>query len=128
VNEIDGLGGADTIVSLGGGDRLRGGAGADVFMYNASEDANDDLAALETIADFVSGSGDVIHLAHIDPGTAAGDQGYSFIGTAAFTDTGVAEVRFEDGVVYADNNGTGTAELAIVLEGVTSVAAGDFVL
>ena len=35
-NEINGLGGDDTIVGLGGADMLTGGAGADIFMYNAS--------------------------------------------------------------------------------------------
>ena len=65
-NEIDGLGGDDTIVGLGGADELNGGAGADIFMYNSAGEADDDFALLEEIEDFVSGSGDVIHLAHID--------------------------------------------------------------
>ena len=58
----------------------------------------------------------------------AGDQGFVFIGTAEFTDTGTAEVRFSDGVVYADFNGNANADMAITLTGVTSVVETDFVL
>jgi hypothetical protein len=40
----------------------------------------------------------------------------------------VAEVRFDDGVVYADSNGDGGANMAIALAGAASVTAADFVL
>ena len=128
-NEIDGLGGDDTIVGQGGADELSGGAGADIFMYNATGEADDDFALIEEIEDFVSGSGDVIHLAHIDTDlSAAGDQAFTFIGTAAFSATAVAEVRFSGGVVYADTDNDVGAEMAIALTGVSSVVATDFVL
>jgi hypothetical protein len=108
---------------------LTGGADADTFKYNAVLDADDDFAELETIEDFVSGSGDVIHLAHIDPDAgAAGDQAFTFIGTDAFSTTAEAQVRFDDGVVYADTDRDVGAEMAIALTGVASVAAADFVL
>ena len=128
-NEIEGLGGDDTIVGLGGADVLTGGAGADIFMYNATGDADDDFAQLEQIEDFVSGSGDVIYLAHIDTDlNAPGDQGFTFIGTDAFSATAVDEVRFSAGVVYVDTDNDVGAEMAIALTGVTSVVEGDFVL
>jgi serralysin len=129
VNEIHGSGGADTIVGLGGADVLTGGADADTFMYNAILDADDDFVELETIEDFVSGSGDVIHLANIDTDPdAAGDQGFAFIGTDAFSTTAEAQVRFDDGVFYADTDRDVGAEMAIALTGVTSVTAADFAL
>jgi serralysin len=107
---------------------LNGGAGADIFMYNATGEAAANFAVYEEIEDFVSGS-DVIHLEHIDTDAdAAGDQGFVFIGTAEFTDTGTAEVRFSNGVVYADFNGNANSDMAITLTGVASVTAADFVL
>ena len=129
-NEIDGLGGDDTIVGQGGADVLTGGAGADIFMYNATGDADDDFAVLEEIEDFVSGSGDVIHLAHIDTDAgAAGDQGFTFIGTAAFSATarGRGPLQRRRGLRRHNGNDVG-AEMAIALSGVTSVTAADFVL
>jgi Ca2+-binding RTX toxin-like protein len=129
VNEIDGSGGVDTVVGLGGADVLTGGTDADIFMYNAVLDADDDFAELEVIEDFVSGSGDVIHLANIYPDAgAAGDRAFTFIGTDAFSTTAEAQVRFDRGVVYADTDRDVGAEMAIALTGVASVTAADFML
>jgi serralysin len=115
-------------VGLGGADVLTGGTGPDIFWYDVVLDADDDFAAIEEITDFTSGT-DVINLANIDTDTgAAGDQAFTFIGTAAFSDSGVAEVRFDGGVVYADSNGDGDANMAIALTGAASVAATDFML
>lgn len=128
-NTLRGLGGDDTLVGLFGSDRLEGGAGADIFMFNATSDAGAGFAVLEEITDFVSGSGDLIHLAHIDTDAAtAGDQGFNFIGGAGFSGDGTAEVRFINDVLFADSNGNGSAEMAIRLTGVTAVVAGDLLL
>jgi Ca2+-binding RTX toxin-like protein len=126
INVISGFFGDDVITGRGGVDVLDGGGGGtDRFIYLAITDA----PAGESIAGFVSNSGDLIDLAAIDtnPGLA-GDQAFTFIGTAAFTAAGVAEVRFSAGNIYADRNGDGTAEMQIIMTGVATMVAGDFVL
>lgn len=125
-NLISGFFGDDTMTGRGGVDLLDGGGGGiDRFIYLAITDA----PAGETIAGFVSSSGDLIDLSAIDTNAAqAGDQAFSFIGTGAFTATGVAEVRFSGGNVYADRNGDGVAEMQIIMTGVAAMVAGDFVL
>jgi hypothetical protein len=61
----------------------------------------------------------------------AGDQAFSFIGTAAFTHH-AGELRFAtaSGVtsVYGDVNGDGTADFQIRLSGTITLVAADFVL
>ncbi|NJD05976.1 MAG: calcium-binding protein, partial [Methylococcaceae bacterium] len=127
-NEIDGLGGADAIVGSGGADELRGGLGKDTFIYGGTSDADAAFGLTEEIEDFTSGV-DKISLVNIDTDPVlAGDQGFAFIGSDAFSGGGVAQVRFSAGVVYADSNGDGTADMAIALTGVNSVMATDFLL
>ena len=128
VNAIGGSAGADTIVGQGGADVLTGGSGADIFMYNAVLEADDDFPVLEQITDFAPGT-DRIDLSHIDPDAAtAGDQAFTFIGSAPFTTGAEAQLRFAGGVLYGDiDNDTG-AELAIALPNVAAIAAGDLLL
>lgn len=84
-------------------------------------------AARDTVEDFVSGIDD-IDLRAIDPNAAAGDQAFGFSGTAAKAYS-VWYVGTADGIVVrADTNGDTTANLEILLKGVTSVTANDFLL
>ena len=79
---VIGSAGADTIVSGLGADRLTGGAGAYVFRFNLNTESRG--AAFDTITDFTHLT-DQIDLTAIDANTLlAGDQGFNFIGTAAF--------------------------------------------
>ena len=61
----------------------------------------------------------------------AGDQNFSFIGTAAFHNV-AGELRYEqiNGNTYVtgDRNGDGVADLMIRLDGLHGLVAGDFVL
>ena len=128
VNAIAGGGGADTLLGLGGADVLTGAAGGDIFMFNAVLDADNDFATLEEITDFTTGQ-DVIDLAHIDPDTGtAGDQAFVFIGSAAFTTSAEAQVRFADGILYCDTDRDVGSEMEIALTGVTSLTAADLIL
>jgi Ca2+-binding RTX toxin-like protein len=115
----------DVITGRGGADIMQGGGWSDRFVYLATTDA----PLGETITDFVSGSGDLIDLSAIDTNAAlAGDQAFVFIGTAAFTIGGGAQVRFSGTSVEADVDGNGVAEMLIAMTGVTAMAAADFVL
>lgn len=123
---------ADKLRGDGGADLLTGGLGADVFKYRATGDST--VAAPDTIADFSSGV-DKLNFKRIDTNAAlAGDQAFAYIGTAAFSANGTAQIRWVDlGAdlrVEADLNGNGTADMHILLQGAGNqvLTANDFVL
>jgi serralysin len=129
---IDGGAGGDKIMGLGGGDLLTGGAGNDVFRYLG---VSDSLAGdSDTITDFTSGQ-DRLNFAKIDANAAlAGDQAFSFIGTADFANTGLGQIRFwDDGgqlIVEVDADGNGEVDMQVMLQGLTgqTLTGADFVL
>jgi Ca2+-binding RTX toxin-like protein len=126
---LSGDNGEDLLIGGPGADLMTGGYEGDIFQIN---DGDSGLgAAADRITDFVQ-IVERIDLRGIDAdiGTA-GDQAFSFVGTAAFS--GMAgELRyFYDGVdtwVQGDVNGDATADFEIVLSGWYPMAAGDFFL
>ncbi|MCW2283671.1 ribosomal protein S11 [Rhodoblastus acidophilus] len=134
-----GYGGADTLNGGAGSDYLCGGVGADVltggtemdaFVYSSIADSA--VGAEDTITDFSHAQWDYINLYAIDANTlAAGDQAFTYIGSAAFT--GVAgqlraAVSGSSMMVTGDVNGDRVADFGIRLTGVTSLVASDFSL
>jgi len=89
-------------------------------------------ANADVIADFSHAQGDRIDLAAIDARfTVAGNQAFSFIGTAAFTGVAGQLHYWRDAgrtIVSGDVNGNGTADFNIALTGTIALVAGDFVL
>jgi Ca2+-binding RTX toxin-like protein len=130
-NVLQGWNGNDTLVGRAGKDTLTGGAGADRFTFTALADSVVGANA-DRITDFSHAQGDRIDLAGIDAKfTVAGDQAFSFIGSAAFTGVaGQLHYWHDSGqtIVSGDVNGNGTADFNIVLTGTISLVAGDFVL
>ncbi len=127
-NAIGG-GGADTLIANLVANQLRGNGGADTFRWMATGDAGTGVLA-DTVLDFASGS-DRIDLSNLDaqPGTA-GQQDFAFIGTGAFTNV-AGQVRYEvtggNAHIFADVDGNGTADMQILLNGITTLAASDFI-
>lgn len=126
---VSGGAGDDLIVGGSGADVMTGGVGADIFRISSYESSVGPGA--DRITDFVSGE-DRIDLANIDASFwDAGDQAFTFVGSAAFSGT-AAELRFSfDGVdtwVEGDIDGDGAADFAIALSGQVTPLAGDFVL
>ncbi|MGO1079697.1 calcium-binding protein [Inquilinus sp. CA228] len=131
-NVLQGWNGNDALFGRAGKDALSGGAGADRFTFTALSDSVVGANA-DRITDFSHAQGDRIDLAAIDASTAvAGDQAFSFIGTALFT--GVAgQLRFaftSPGVttIAGDVNGDGTSDFHIQLTGAIALVSADFVL
>ncbi len=127
------IGGAQADLLYGGGsaDTLTGGAGNDVFRYDKVSESNS--AGRDGIQDFTLG--DLIDLSRIDANTTvAGDQAFSFIGNAAFSNT-AGELRFENvaGPIWlvqgdTDGNGVSDFEVIVVVTDASPIVAGDFIL
>jgi autotransporter-associated beta strand protein len=133
VDAINGGSDIDKIRGGGGADVLTGGSGADVFKYRNASDSGLGAAA-DIITDFVSGT-DRINLTRIDTNPfLAGDQNFVFVDTVAFTNNGIAQIRWVDlGAdlrIEADINGDGAADMHILLQGAGAgvLTAADFVL
>jgi Ca2+-binding RTX toxin-like protein len=126
---LNGDGGEDLLIGGPGADLLTGGYEGDIFQIN---DGDSGLGVgADRITDFVQ-IVERIDLRGIDADTGtAGDQAFSFIGTAAFS--GIAgELRYEfDGTdtwLQGDVDGDAAADFEVVLSGGYPMVAGDFFL
>ena len=127
---LNGGGGNDIIAGGGARDVLTGGLGADVFTFNAVSDSTAAAAGRDTIMDFSQAQGDRINLRPIDANTGlAGDQAFSFLGLGPTAGAGTLGFTQSGGntLIQADVDGGG-ADFAILLAGVHTLVAGDFLL
>ncbi|TSD85486.1 calcium-binding protein [Mycobacterium sp. KBS0706] len=130
-NTLQGWNGNDVLAGGAGKDTLFGYAGADRFVFGSIGDSVVGANA-DRITDFSHAQGDRIDLSAIDAKTGvAGDQAFTFIGTALYT--GVAgQLRCaSDGVITAiggDVDGDGVSDFHIRLTGQIGLTAADFVL
>ena len=128
---LQGKGGDDVLGGGGAADLLTGGAGADRFVYEAASDSGA-VGGVDRIADFFAAEHDLIDLRQIDAKPAKpGDQGFDFIGAAAFG-AKAGQLRYavagDDLELQGDLNGDGVADLVITLLGVAAVTQADFAL
>lgn len=159
-NILTGNGGADTLVGFDGKDRLYGGAGDDILISGTGDDRIDpgtgkdamtggtgaDIfvfssagvgdagtqASADRISDFSHAQRDRIDLRAVDADVlAAGDQAFTFIGTAAFSGH-AGELRLERTssatFIAGDINGDGVADGYIRLTAGLTLVAADFLL
>jgi Ca2+-binding RTX toxin-like protein len=123
---------ADALYAGGGADLLTGGGGADLFQYRSVSDST--AAAPDRILDFVRGT-DRIDLSQVDADSAAaGDQGFAFIGNAAFSGlAGQLRSAFVGPNLWrveGDVDGDRVADLVLEVVGTAgqSLTASDFLL
>jgi Ca2+-binding RTX toxin-like protein len=113
-------------------DVLTGGTGADRFDFNALSETGLTSSTRDTIVDFKTSETDKIDLLGVDANAAlAGDQAFTFLGAvSAFTGDATGQLRFDASahILYGSTDADTAAEFAIVLTGVSSLAATDFVL
>jgi Ca2+-binding RTX toxin-like protein len=132
IDLLHGGAGADRIVGGAGGDLLTGGRDADTFIFSALADSFGSGADRDKITDFNFNQGDRLDLSGIDANVGAGgDQAFLFIGATGFH--GVAgELRIgvtgTGLVVQGDVDGDGAADVAILLQGLTALDPGAFIL
>jgi Ca2+-binding RTX toxin-like protein len=124
--------GADWLVGGAGHDQFYGGAGADSFVFADGDFSGNTTGTADRIHDFSQAEGDVIRLDQVDADTLlAGDQAFSFVGTAAFSHT-AGELRYDEigGNTYVsgDTNGDGVADFMIKLDGLHALTGTDFVV
>ena len=130
-NVIVGNTGANLLTGGLGADTFTGSAGADIFALTAVADSGVGAGARDVITDFLSGT-DKISFAGIDASTtAAGDQAFTMINTAAFS--GLAgQLRYSflgsDTVMEGDVNGDMLADFQLQLTGNRTFIAADLLL
>jgi Ca2+-binding RTX toxin-like protein len=119
---------------LGGKDRASGGAGADVFDYDAPGDSpwSTGRTTCDRITDFAHLADDLdISTMDAKTGTPANDS-FVFLATegAAFTAAGQVRWYQSEGSTFVEANTGGTlqAELQIQLDGLRTLTAADFLL
>ena len=130
---ITGGAGADVIYGGDRGDTLTGGAGNDIFAYTSVTNSNS--SERDGIQDFTLG--DMIDLSAIDANiNTAGNDAFTFIGSAAFSNT-AGELRFENislgGPIWlvqgdVDGDGVSDYEVVLVINDGHPITAGDFLL
>ena len=130
---LNGGAGNDTLNGGVGRDVFTGGDGNDRFVFKPGDFGGTKRTTGDVIKDW--NAGDRIDLSKVDADTAkAGNQAFAFLGTAAFNtaDSKIGELRYETSTtgvfVYGDHNGDGLADFVIRVDGVSSLAAIDFVL
>jgi hypothetical protein len=136
---VTGNAGNDIINGGDGSDVLAGAAGADVFRFAPIRGALANIGK-DTIKDFIT-TVDKIDLSAIDAksstpivlATPATNEQFSFIGNSAFTAgaAGEGQLRFNAANNTLEGNTDAnplTVEFSVVLTGVTTIAATDFVL
>jgi Ca2+-binding RTX toxin-like protein len=127
-DHITGGAGDDTIYGGGGADEMTGGAGDDVFAYISASHSTG--SAMDQILYFASG--DRIDLSRIDAVDGGSNDGFTFVGSTAFSHTAGELRAFEQSTghwqVEADIDGDGTADLVIAVATDHALSGADFVL
>lgn len=124
--------GVDRLYGDAGGDRLTGGAGSDFFIFRSVADSTPIVGSSDTIVDFTKGA-DKIDLSLIDANrNLAGDQAFTFIGTAAFSGVagqlGLVINGRQEYYIQGDTNGDRIADFEITFANNPLVSSADFIL
>jgi Ca2+-binding RTX toxin-like protein len=124
-NRIIGNDAANIIVGSYGKDTVTGGGGADAFVWSSIDEIGLFNFDPDIVTDYSSAQGDVLHFTNIDADeTVAGNQDFTFIGTAAFTAPGQINLvtNGTDTFIQLNTNADLTVDGIIQLNG---VPAGD---
>ena len=130
---INGGNGDDKIIGNTGADVITGGTGSDQFRYFVAGDSGFG-AGSDVITDYEIGI-DRFNFSAFDTNpNVNGIQGFAFVGNAAFSGGGAAQLRYAtsgtDLLLQADIDGDGIADMEIILQGQVGgvLTAADFIL
>jgi len=137
-DELQASAGNDTLNGGDGNDYLNGASGADVYTGGAGSDLiqigffeSGNGAAADRITDFATGV-DTVDVSAWDANrNVAGNQAFTWVGSAAFSGTAGELRTYFDGVdtwVQADRNGDTVADFEILFDGNVTLAGSDFIL
>jgi hypothetical protein len=125
--------GNDTITSTVALDKLTGGKGADKFVFTSTANSGILLSNRDTITDFSTAQKDKLDVAGIDANTTNDsvtpvNDVFDFIGSLAFDAPG--QLRFDSAthILYGNADADADPEFSVLLTGVNSLSATDFVL
>ncbi len=129
---LNGGDGNDLLTGGVGNDVLTGGAGSDRFLFLTKDFVGLDQNHPDEITDFSQVDHDLIDLSAVDASSkAAGDQAFTFIGAASFHNV-AGELRFQqvsgNTYIFGDTNGDGVSDFTILLDGLLTPTAKDFIL
>ncbi|CAA2101636.1 Bifunctional hemolysin/adenylate cyclase [Methylobacterium bullatum] len=131
-NQIYGNAGDTEIYSGDGRDLLYGRGGADTFVFKDVTDSDVAIGGRDIVKDFDFAAGDRIDLSAIDANSGlAGDQGFQFVGTEAFSgEAGELRMKFGGGntLLQGDTNGDGATDFAVLLQGHHVLDSGSFLV
>jgi hypothetical protein len=102
-----------------------------VFKYSAVKESGTTATTRDTLTDFKHTENDIIDLSAIDANSKiSGNQSFQFIGSASFNKDATGQLRFDSAthILYASTNADSKPEFSILLTGVESLVAEDFVL
>ncbi|HVZ43899.1 MAG TPA: Ig-like domain-containing protein [Ramlibacter sp.] len=129
-NQLTGNTAANQLTGGLGADTMTGGTGADTFIWSAVNQSP--WGGNDTITDFKATEGDKLNLQAIDPNPlVAGDQKFTFIGTAAFSSSdATAQLRFDPGthMLLGSTDADTDAEFAVLLTGVNALTTANITL
>ncbi|MDO9104929.1 MAG: DUF4347 domain-containing protein [Methylovulum sp.] len=128
-------GGSENDILIGGAgkDQLTGGTGADKFKFNAISETGSSATNRDTITDFNHNQHDKIDLSSIDANlTVTGNNTFASltVGDASFGGNNPGILHFDSAthILYGNNDNDSAADFSILLSGVTTLSATDFVL
>ena len=125
-DRLEGGGGKDVLNGGKGADILKGGTGKDVFIFNDG-DSGSKAKTQDRIADFRHG--EKIDLSRIDADTGdKGDDDFGFGSETSSAHSVWFDVKNGNSIVMGDVTGDGKADFRILVEGITDLTHGDFIL
>lgn len=130
---LRGGGGNDVIAGGTGKDTMTGNSGNDRFDFNSTTESGLTTSTRDVIVDFTRGQ-DKIDLSTIDakPATSGTNDAFSYIGTQAFTAAGqvriIPDMINSTITVQVNTDADASAEMTIRLNGLSTLAASDFIL
>jgi Ca2+-binding RTX toxin-like protein len=128
-NVLSGLAGNDVLTGGLGADKLTGGLNSDTFIFKGVDDSGITAKTRDTITDFKHSEDDKIDFSGFDANTILPDnQSFNFIGSDAFSAAGQLRFDAKTHVLYGCTNASNQPNFSILLNGVKSLAADDFIL
>ncbi len=126
--------GSDAIYGNSGSDVMTGGEGNDRYIYFSETDSRVGIVRRDVITDFNVEGDDRIEISRLDADTGtAGNQAFTFVGTAGFSGS-AGELRFFQAgssnftLIQADMDGDSVQDFQIELTGLVNLEADDFLL